>query len=251
MVNIPSIEELAQAGVHFGHRVSKAHPKMMSFIYTVKNNVHLIDLEMTQKKLKEALNFLQQIAAEGGVVLFVGTKPSAKMLIEKYALEANCPYVSERWLGGTLTNFSVIHQQVERYKKMLKEKEENEWEKYTKKEKLLLERELARLDKLLKGISNLDNLPSALYIVDVVDEITAVREAKKKGIPVVAITDTNANPEYVSYPIPANDDAIKSVEMITKLVAEAIKEGRNQSDKARIKKTEEGDSKDEEEQLKA
>ena len=206
---------------------------------------------MTQKKLKEALNFLQQIAAEGGVVLFVGTKPSAKMLIEKYALEANCPYVSERWLGGTLTNFSVIHQQVERYKKMLKEKEGNEWEKYTKKERLLLERELARLDKLLKGISNLDNLPSALYIVDIVDEITAVREAKKKGIPVVAITDTNANPEYVSYPIPANDDAIKSVEMITKLVAEAIKEGRNQSDKARIKKTEEGDSKDEEEQLKA
>lgn len=225
MVKIPSIDEMLQAGLHLGHRASKTHPKMLPYISTIKNNIHLIDLEKTQIRLKEALDFVQQIVAAGGVILFVGTKPSAKKIIEKYALEVNCPYVSERWLGGTLTNFEVIHQQIEKYKKMLNERESGDWNKYTKKERLLLERELLRLEKLFKGIVGLKNLPSVLYIVDILEEATAVNEALRKNIPVIALTGTNTNPDLVSHLIPGNDDGVKSIELITALITEAIKEG--------------------------
>jgi small subunit ribosomal protein S2 len=225
MVNLPTFDEMSQAGLHLGHWVSKTHPKMLPYIETIKNNIHLIDLEKTQKKLKEALDFVRQIAETGGLILFVGTKPPARKIIEKYAPEVNCPYVSERWLGGTLTNFEAIHQRIEKYKKMLNEKETGEWNKYTKKERLILERELARLEKLLKGIANLNNLPACLYVIDVLEEAIAVREAKRTKIPVVALVGTNNNPDLVSYPIPGNDDATKSIELVTKLVVKAIKEG--------------------------
>ncbi len=230
MVKIPTLLELFNAGVHLGHRVSKTHPKMTNFIYTIKNNIYLIDLEKTQKKLEEAATFVKEISSKQGIVLFVGTKPSAKEIVEKYALEVGMPYVSERWLGGTLTNFETIHQRIEKYKKMFKEKESGDWNKYTKKEKLLLEREFLRLEKLFKGIASLDNLPAALYVVDILEESTAIREARRKGIPVVAITGTNTNPELISYPIPANDNATKSIEIITKLITEAVKEGKAQVD---------------------
>ncbi len=230
MVKIPTLLELFNAGVHLGHRASKTHPKMTNFIYTIKNNIYLIDLEKTQKKLEEAATFVKEISSKQGIVLFVGTKPSAKEIVEKYALEAGMPYVSERWLGGTLTNFETIHQRIEKYKKMLKEKESGDWNKYTKKEKLLLEREFLRLEKLFKGIASLNNLPAALYVVDILEESTAIREARRKGIPVVAITGTNTNPELISYPVPANDNATKSIEIITKLITEAVKEGKAQVD---------------------
>lgn len=231
MVKIPSINELSKAAVNFGHRITKRHPKMTPYIQTVKNTVHLIDLEKTTQKLKEALDFLVDLSAKDGVIIFVGTKPSAKEIIKKYAESIDVPYVNERWIGGTLTNFQTISLLIEKFKKMLDEKIRGEWQKYTKKERLDLERELNRLEKMVGGIKNLNRLPDALYIVDIIEESTAVREAQKKKIPVVAIVDTNANPENVTYPIPANDDAIKSIDLITSLITEAIKEGREKQSK--------------------
>ncbi len=228
MVKVPSILDLFKAGVHFGHRASKSHPKMLPFIYTTKNNTHLIDLEKTRERLKQSLDFIKKLISHQpkAVILFVGTKPAARQIIEKYAQEVVMPYIIEQWLGGTLTNFAVIHQRIEEYKKMLKEKEEGAWEKYTKKESLLLERNFQKLEKLFKGISTLDALPDALYVIDILEESTTVREANKKQIPVIALTGTNTNPEQIAYPIPGNDDGIKSIELITQLIVETIKEGR-------------------------
>lgn len=240
MVKIPSIDELSKAAVNFGHRITKRHPKMTPYIQAVKNTVHLINLEKTSQKLKEALNFLVDLSAKGGVIIFIGTKPAAKETTKKYAESVGMPYVSERWLGGTLTNFQTISLLIGKFKKMLEEKEGDEWQKYTKRERLDLEKELNRLEKMVGGIRNLNRLPDALYVVDIIEESTAIREAKRKKIPVVAIVDTNANPEEVTYPIPANDDAIKSIDLITSLVAEAIKEGREKS-KIKNQKSKAGD----------
>ncbi|MGB9637531.1 MAG: 30S ribosomal protein S2, partial [Microgenomates group bacterium] len=209
----------------------KRHPKMAPYIQTVKNTIHLINLEKTRQKLTEALNFISDLSTKDGIIIFVGTKPTAKNIIKKYAEMVEMPYVNERWLGGTLTNFQTISALIEKFKRMLKEREEGEWQKYTKKERLDLERELNRLEKMVGGIRNLNRLPDALYIVDIITEATAVREAKRKKLPVIAIVDTNANPEDVTYPIPANDDASKSIELITSLVTEAIKEGREKRKK--------------------
>lgn len=227
MVKIPSISELSKSAVNFGHRVTKRHPKMAPYIQTVKNTVHLINLEQTSHKLKEAIDFLVDLSAKGGTIVFVGTKPAAKEIVKKYAQEAGAPYVSERWLGGTLTNFQTISHLIEKLKKMTAGKESGDWQKYSKKERLDMERELTYLEKMVGGIKTLNRPPDALYLVDIVEEATAVREAKKKKIPVVAMVDTNTNPENVTHPIPANDDAVKSIELITGLVAEAVKEGKN------------------------
>ncbi len=228
MVKIPTTEELFEAMVYFGHRVGKLHPKMKQYVYTIKNNVHWIDLEKTQQCLKKALDFIKDVASKDGQILFVGTKPSAQMVIKKYAEEVKMPYVVEKWIGGTLTNFSVISKLIEKLKKMEEEKERGEWEKYSKKEKKDLERELVRLTNLVGGIKNLTKLPDAIYIVDLKKERTAVRETKKMKIKTIGLVDTNNNPDLVDYPIPGNDDAIRSIEMITKLIAEAIKEGQKE-----------------------
>lgn len=227
MVKIPSKEDLLKAAVHFGHRPTKRHPKMQPFIQAIKNTIHIIDLEKTLQLLKKAVNFVTEVVSRGGVIVFVGTKPAAKEVIKKYAQKVNVPYVAEKWIGGTLTNFQTISHLIEKLKKMTKEQKEGEWKKYSKKERLDLEKELAKLEKMVGGIKDLNRLPEALYIVDIIEESTAVKEAKKMNIPVIAIVDTNANPELVTYPIPANDDAIKSIDLITKLIAEAIEEGQN------------------------
>jgi small subunit ribosomal protein S2 len=229
MVKIPSTNELAKSAIHFGHRISKRHPKMTPYIQGIKNTIHIIDLEKTRQKLEEILSFVTDLSAKNGIVIFVGTKPSAKNIIKKYAEMVEMPYVNERWIGGTLTNFQAISALIEKFKKMLEAKERGDWQKYTKKERLDLERELNRLEKMVGGLKNLNRLPDALYIVDIVEEATAIREAQRKKIPVIAMVDTNANPEKVTHPIPANDDASKSIELITSLIVEAIKEGKEKS----------------------
>jgi len=248
MVKIPSTNELAKSAVHFGHRISKRHPKMTPYIQGIKNTIHIIDLEKTRQKLEEILGFVTDLSAKNGIIIFVGTKPSAKNIIKKYAEMVEMPYVNERWLGGTLTNFQAISALIEKFKKMLEAKERGDWQKYTKKERLDLERELNRLEKMVGGLKNLNRLPDALYIVDIVEEATAVREAQRKKIPVIAMVDTNANPEKVTHPIPANDDASKSIELITSLIVEAIKEGKSklkvESEKLKVEDEKEKDKKE-------
>jgi small subunit ribosomal protein S2 len=225
-IEIPSLEDLLKAGIHFGHRISKWHQKMEPYIFTVRNNVHIINLEKTRERLESALNFLEEVSARGGIILFVGTKKQAQEIVKKAAQNIGMPYVIEKWIGGAITNFNVVSRRIKKLKKMQEEKDKGEWVKYTKKEQLDLERELARLELLFGGISELTKLPDCLFIVDIKEEKTAIREASRKGLPTIAIVDTNTNPNLVTYPIPANDDAIKAIEFIVSLASTAILEGK-------------------------
>ena len=225
-MEIPSLLDMLKAGVHFGHQKGKWHPKMEPYIFGVRNGVHIINLEITQKKLEEALNFVKETVAKGGTVLFLGTKKQAKEIVKEAAKSCGMPYITERWLGGTFTNSATILKLIKKYQRMKTESEKGEWKKFTKKEMLVKERELKKLDTLIGGISTLDKLPDTVYVVDMKEEKTAVVESRKVGLPVVAICDTNINPENSAYPIPANDDATKSIEMITKLIAGAVEEGK-------------------------
>lgn len=226
MLEIPTIEEMLKAGLHFGHSIGKRHPKMESFIFTQRSNVHIIDLEKTTKALEKALQFVTSTVRDGGKVLFLSTKKQAQSIIKKYAESCKMPYVVERWFGGTLTNFSVIHQVIKKYINLKQRREKGEFQKYTKKERLKFEKEIERLEKLVGGLETMEKVPDAIFIVDVKKEKTAVREAVRKKIPIVAICDTNTNPEEITYPIPANDDATKGIKMITSLVAKAVNEGK-------------------------
>jgi small subunit ribosomal protein S2 len=225
MPEIPTLLELLKAGVHFGHRVSKLHPKMKPYVFTQKNGVHIINVEITQEKLKEALKFVKRIVSNGGTILFLGTKKQANSIIKKYATECKMPYITGRWLGGTFTNFSEISKVINRMIELKEKKKSGELEKYTKKEQLKFDREIEKLEQMVGGIENLKKLPEAIYIIDLKREKTAVAEAYKKEIPIIGICDTNVNPDKVNYIIPANDDATKSIELITRLVSEAVKEG--------------------------
>ncbi len=223
-----SLEELLKAGVHFGHKVSKWHPKMAPYIYGNKNGVHIINLERTVVELEKALNYLKKLALEGKVILFIGTKEQAQEILKQAAKDCGMPYMTAHWVGGLFTNFSIIVQRVKRLKKLEDDKERGKLKKYTKKEQLEFEGEMAKLKVSFDGVRDLNKTPDAIFVVDIKREKTAVREAKRKQIPIVAMVDTNVNPEVVDYPIPANDDGLKSLEMIIGLVAEAIKEGRGE-----------------------
>lgn len=240
-VKIPSPLELAEAGVHLGHRTTKRSPKMEPYIYGVKNTIQIIDLDKTVEKLEAALKFLTEAASQGKTILYLGTKPSAKEVIKKYAKEVQVPYVIERWLGGTLTNFSTILSLIEKLNRMTEEKEKGDWEKYSKKERLLKERHLKRLETMVGGIRSLKKKPDVIYLVDLQKEKTAIREIRKCKIPSVAMVDTNINPELVDWPIPANDDAIKSIDLITGLVTEAIKVGKSHPAEKENKKDKKND----------
>ena len=231
MWKIPTIKDLTEAGVALGHKTTKRHPKMAPFLDKIQGTIHLINLEKTLEKLEEALKFLEGLAKNRGVILFVGTKQIAQELVKKYAEECSVPYVINKWVAGTLTNFETINQLIKKCLKMNEEKQKGEWNKYTKKEALELERELQRLEKMVGGLKSLEKIPDALYVVDVLEEKTAIRESVRKKIKTVAIVDTNVNPEIITYPIPANDDAIKSIDLITSLVAQAIKEGKEKAKK--------------------
>jgi len=225
-MEIPSLLDMLKAGVHFGHRQGKWHPKMKPYIFGTRNGVHIINLEITQKKLEQALDYIKQTVAKGGTVLFLGTKTQAKDIVRDAATSCNMPYIVERWLGGTFTNSHTILKLIKKYRTMKEEAAKGEWKKFTKKEQLVKERELQKLDTLLAGLADLEKLPDVLFVVDMKTEKTAVRESNRVNVPIVAICDTNVNPELSTYPIPANDDAIKSIEMITNLVAEAVQEGK-------------------------
>lgn len=221
-----SLKELLEAGCHFGHQVPRWNPRARSFIYTARDGIHIIDLAKTKEGLEEAADFIEATVAKGGKVIFVGTKRQAKRIVEEEAKRVGALYLVARWPGGLLTNWGEIKKNLEKLNKMRKEKKGEAWEKFTKKEQRLKERELVNLEVLYGGIADLTGLPQALFLVDLRKEDGAVREAIKTGVKLVAVVDTNANPDLVDYPIPANDDAIGSIKLITGYLAEAHAEGK-------------------------
>lgn len=226
MTKLPSIEQMLKAGMHFGHRTSKWHPKMEPFIFTQRNGVHIIDLIKSRKMLETSLEFMQKFAAEGKVILFVGTKMQAKGIIKEVATETGMPYITEKWMGGTLTNFSVIKKLIKKYKDLLQDKSSGKLTKYTKKERLEFDREISKLELKVGGLVNLTKMPDAIFIWDIKKEKTAITEAVKKNIPVIAICDTNTNPKHVNYIIPSNDDATKTIKLVMNSIKEAVAEGK-------------------------
>ena len=223
---VVTMHEMLDSGVHFGHQTRRWNPKMKRFILTERNGIYIIDLQQSLAFIDKAYEAVKSTVAHGGNILFVGTKKQAQEVIAEQATRVNMPYVSERWLGGMLTNFQTVSKRVNR----LKELEEMDFSDVhgsglTKKELLLLEREKDKLNKQLGGIRNMNRTPSAMFVVDITKESLAVEEAHKLGIPVVALVDTNADPDTVEYPIPANDDAIRGIELLTSLMADAVAEG--------------------------
>lgn len=219
------IIQLVEAGAHFGHLTRRWNPKMKPYIFMEKNGIHIIDLKKTQFYLKEAAEELSKMVAEGKKVLFVGTKKQAKNVIETEARRCGQNWVSERWLGGMLTNFATIRKSVKRLSNIEKQETDGTFDKITKKERLFLTREKDKLKKVLEGVESMSKLPGALFIVDIKKEAIAVQEAHRLNIPVFAIVDTNCDPDEVDYLIPANDDAVKTVEIITNFMADAVIEG--------------------------
>lgn len=219
-------EEMAKAGLHFGHRTSRINPKISPYLYGVRNTVHIFDLEKTAEKLKEALTFIQKIVKEDKIILVVGTKIQIKDLAKEMAKECGLPYVAERWLGGTLTNFETIKKRIGYFKDLEKKKTEGELIKYTKKERAQMDKELKDLEIKFGGIKNLEKLPDALFVLDMKKDNLAVKEARAKNVKVIGIADTNTDPTLADYPIPANDDAISSVRYILDKAREAMLEAK-------------------------
>ena len=222
---VVSMKQLLEAGVHFGHQTRRWNPKMAPYIFTERNGIYIIDLQKTVKKLDEAYNFIHEVAAEGGEVLFVGTKKQAADSIKEEALRANAHYVNARWLGGMMTNFKTIEKRINRLEQLHTMENDGTFDLLPKKEVVKLNLEIEKLEKFLGGIKDMKEIPGALFIIDPRKERIAVAEAKKLGIPIVAIVDTNCDPDEVDYVIPGNDDAIRAVKLISSAIANAIIEG--------------------------
>ena len=220
-----SMKELLEAGVHFGHQTQRWNPKMEKYIYGDKSGIHILDLRITYATLEEVQKFIQKLVANSGKVLFVGTKPQAQKVIQEQAIRAQMPYVNKRWLGGMLTNFKTIIKRVVYLKELNTLESSGEINSYPKPERLRIRREIEKLTKSIGGIIDLNKVPDAIFIVDLLNETTALSEAKKLNIPVVAIADSNVDPEYVDYVIPGNDDAIKSIELIASAIADSCLKG--------------------------
>ena len=223
---VVSMKQLLEAGVHFGHQTRRWNPKMAKYIFTERNGIYIIDLQKTVKKADEAYAFMRSVAEEGKSVLFVGTKKQAQEAIKDEALKADMYFVNERWLGGMLTNFQTIQKRIARLKELETMEQDGTFDVLSKKEVLSLRKEMEKLEKYLGGIKDMDKLPGALFIVDPRKERIAVAEAHKLNIPIVAIIDTNCDPDEIDYPIPGNDDAIRAVRLLTGKIADAIIEGR-------------------------
>ncbi len=226
MPAIVSMKVLLESGAHFGHRTNKWDPRMKPYIFTERNGIHIIDLQQTVKLLTQAYHVVRDTVAAGGIVLFVGTKRQAKDIVREEAIRCGMPYVTERWLGGTLTNWSTIYQRIQELKRLERMVESGEIQRLTKKEGLLIQREIKRLQLHLEGIRDMERLPDMLFVVDVCEEEIAVREANILNIPVVALVDTNCNPLNVDYIIPANDDAVRSIRLLSGKIADAVLEGK-------------------------
>ena len=226
-MSVVSMKALLESGVHFGHQTRRWNPRMAQFIFTARNGIHIIDLQKTMQRLKIAYAAMKEVAANGGKVLFVGTKKQAQSAIEEYAQKCGMYFVAERWLGGLLTNFHTVSNSIERLKGLEKMSETGSWDAETKKEILDLSRELAKKHKVLKGIKDMSRIPDALFIIDPKREAIAVNEARKLGIPIFAVVDTNCNPDEIDYPIPGNDDAIRAIALFLDVVSRAIVEGQS------------------------
>ena len=220
-----TMKQLLEAGVHFGHRSRRWNPKMRSYIFTERNGIHIIDLQQTIRNLQEAYEFVRNLAAEGGQIIFVGTKRQAQENVTEQAKRCGMPYVTERWLGGTLTNFRTIRSRIEYMFELEAMRDSGRLSVLPKKEALLKLRELAKLERRLGGLRNLQRLPEALFVTDVSTDAIAVKEANRLGVPVVAMVDTNCDPDPIDYVIPANDDAIRAIQLITSCIADAVIEG--------------------------
>lgn len=228
--------QLIEAGAHFGHLTRRWNPKMKPYIFMEKNGIHIIDLKKTQEQIITVADKLSQVVSEGKKVLFVGTKKQAKNVIETEARRCDSNWVSERWLGGMLTNFSTIRKSIKRLTNIEKQETDGTFDKITKKERLFLTREKDKLKKVLEGVESMSRLPGAMFVVDIKKESIAIKEAHRLNIPVFAVVDTNCDPDEVDFVIPANDDAVKTIELIVKIMADAVIEG---SSKAKEMKAEE------------
>ncbi len=221
-----SLLDLLKSGAHFGHTTSRWNPKMKPYIFTTRNNIHILDLEKTRICLLKAMEFAKQLSSKGGSVLFVGTKKQTKEIIKQAALNSNSPFVNVRWLGGTFTNFRTIQKTIRKLERLENLKASGDLEsRYTKKEALMIIREIEKLKKLFEGIQNMKKLPEAIFVTDVKHDSIAVKEAKKSGVKIIGIVDSNSSPEYVDYPIPCNDDATKAIELLSNAMSEAVTEG--------------------------
>lgn len=234
MPNLPSLTEMLQAGLHFGHQRSRWHPKMKPYIFGVRNGVHVIDLDKTSEELKKALTYVKNLAAEGKIILFVGTKQQARDFVQTAAESCGMPYLVERWIGGLLTNFEECKRRLKKYKALKEMFATGEIEKYTKKEQGEFKKQIEKMDKYLKGLTMLEKIPDALYVADVRVEKTAVTEANRVSVPMVAVCDSNVNPEKVDFPIPGNDDAVHSIKMMADLMAAAVNEGKAEMEKRKL-----------------
>lgn len=227
------VVDMLQSGIHFGHKPSKRHPKMSPFIYGTKNGISIIDLERTKEQLEKILPTIEEMAAVGKSILFLGTKPQAQAVVRAAAEKVGMPFIVERWLGGLLTNYGHVSLSMKKLTQLKEEKEQGVWAvRYTKKEQLMLEREIQSLEELVGGIESMTKLPDAMFVVDCKKEKTAIKEANKLHIPVIAMVDTNVNPDKIDYPIPANDDGIKSITYITNQIVAAIERGKARAVKA-------------------
>ena len=234
---VVSMKQLLEAGVHFGHQTRRWNPKMATYIYTERNGIYIVDLQKTVKKLEEAYNFVRDLAAEGGTVLFVGTKKQAQDAIKEEAERVGMYYVNARWLGGMLTNFKTMRGRVDRLTQLKKMQEDGTFDMLPKKEVMKHMGEMEKLEKYLGGVKQMKKLPSALFVVDPRKEHNAIAEARKLGIPVVAIVDTNCDPDEIDYVIPGNDDAIRAIRLISSVMANAIAEGKREEESAAEEKS--------------
>ena len=233
-----SMKDLLEAGVHFGHQTQRWNPKMSNYIYGAKSGIHILDLRITYEAVEQAPDYVQKLVANSGKVLFVGTKPQAQGVIEEQATRAGMPYVNFRWLGGMLTNFKTIIKRVVYLKELMSLESSGEINAYTKSERLKIRREIEKLNKSIGGIVNLNKLPDALFVVDLANESTAITEAKKLGIPVIGLADSNVDPEGVEIVIPGNDDAIRSIELIASAIADSCLKGSGKREEVENKESE-------------
>ena len=235
---VVAMKQLLEAGVHFGHQTRRWDPKMAEYIFQARNGIHIIDLQKTSKKIDEAYAFLKEQVEEGKTVLFVGTKKQAQECVKEAAEKSGMYYVDQRWLGGMLTNFDTIRTRVQRLKDLEKMQEDGTFEVLPKKEVILLKKEMEKLERNLGGIKDMEKIPGVIFLVDPKKEHIAVLEAKKLGIPVIGLVDTNCNPEEVDYAIPGNDDAIRAVKLITGAMATAVIEGRQGAEEEVVEEVE-------------
>lgn len=237
---MPTLLELLKAGAHFGHQKSRWHPKMEQYLFGSRNGVHIIDLEKSLVEAEKAYEYIKGLAANGKLILFVGTKRQSREIIQKAAESCEMPYATERWIGGLLTNFDEVKKRIKKYLQMKEEVRTGEVEKYTKKERIEFKKELEKMDVYLSGLVRLEKMPEAVYIADMRTEKTAIAEAQKTGVKIVGVCDSNVNPEKADYIIPANDDAVNAIRILADLMAEAVNEGKKEWEKkkAEIKKEE-------------